>query len=290
MLRYDIVDVFTDRPFAGNQLAVVHGAEGLSDSQLRALAREFHFSETTFPSHLATGGYAVRIFTPGGEIPFAGHPTLGTAWVLREAGVLTEQVVAQSCGAGVIEVTFGDELVSLRVAPRDLVPCPAAVVDAVLDDLGLPGELAGTPYLGGTGLTFLHLPVSDAAVSAARVPLRPLESYELTGLLDPLGGIDVYAVTRQEAHHADVHVRMFSPGLSVPEDPATGSSASGLGLALAATGVLPEGGSYRISQGTEIGRPSTLHGSVVATGGVATSVSVAGAVQPIASGQIRVPA
>jgi trans-2,3-dihydro-3-hydroxyanthranilate isomerase len=85
MLQYDVVDVFTDRPFAGNPLAVVHGAESLADEQLHAIATEFNLSETTFPSVPADGGaaggdaYDVRIFTPGGEIPFAGHPTLGTA-------------------------------------------------------------------------------------------------------------------------------------------------------------------------------------------------------------------
>ncbi|HSV39373.1 MAG TPA: PhzF family phenazine biosynthesis protein [Nocardioidaceae bacterium] len=287
MLRYDVVDVFTDRPFAGNQLAVVHGAEGLDDGQLLALAREFHYSETTFPSKVSTDGYSVRIFTPGGEIPFAGHPTLGTAWVLREAGLLGGEAVAQTCGAGVIDVRFGSGLVSLTALPGDLVPCPPAVAAAVLDDLGLSRETLLSAYFGGTGLTFLHLQVRDEAVTAARLPLRPLESYPLgeLGLRDPLGGIDLYAVSGNA-----VHVRMFSPGLSVPEDPATGSSAAGLGLVLAASGVLSEGGDYEISQGVEIGRPSTLHGSVQASGGVATSVSVAGAVQPIASGQIRVPA
>ena len=102
-LTYDIVDVFTDRPFAGNQLAVVHGADELSTEQCQALAREFGFSESTFP---ALGGrptgaeYATRIFTPEQEIPFAGHPTLGTAWVLRSRGRLTADEVTQVCGAG----------------------------------------------------------------------------------------------------------------------------------------------------------------------------------------------
>ena len=91
MLSYDIVDVFTDRPFAGNQLAVVHGADELGTAQCLALAKEFGFSETTFPSSAVVDGaeYSTRIFTPGGEIPFAGHPTLGTAWVLRSHGLLS---------------------------------------------------------------------------------------------------------------------------------------------------------------------------------------------------------
>ncbi|HET7736837.1 MAG TPA: PhzF family phenazine biosynthesis protein [Nocardioidaceae bacterium] len=291
MLRYDVVDVFTDRPFAGNQLAVVHGTDGLSDEQLLALAKEFHYSETTFPSRAHNGGYSVRIFTPGGEIPFAGHPTLGTAWVLRDQGVVTEGSVVQTCGAGEITVSFDDGLVSLRADPGDLVPCPRAIADEVLVDLGLGGAALSSAYFAGTGLTFLHLQVEESSVRAARPAFRPLESYPLEPLRlrDPLGGIDVYAVSGLEEHRVDVHVRMFSPGLSVPEDAATGSSAAGLGLALVAARVLPRGGYYRISQGAEIGRPSTLHGSVTATDGVATSVNVAGAVQPIASGQIAVP-
>src|SRR3954452_25553867 len=101
-LAFDVVDVFTDQPFAGNQLAVVHGADDLSTEQCQALAREFNFSESTFPSTEVVDGreYATRIFPPGSETPFAGHPTLGTAWVLRERGLLTSDEVVQLCGAG----------------------------------------------------------------------------------------------------------------------------------------------------------------------------------------------
>jgi len=93
VLSYDIVDVFTDRPFAGNQLAVVHGAEGLSTEQCLAIAQEFNYSETTFPAAVEASSYDTRIFTPAREIPFAGHPTLGTAWVLRERGLLARDGV-----------------------------------------------------------------------------------------------------------------------------------------------------------------------------------------------------
>src|SRR5215212_7873934 len=110
-LGYDIVDVFTDRPFAGNQLAVVHGADELTTEQCLAIAREFNFSETTFPSATVTDGreYATRIFTPGGEIPFAGHPTLGTASVLRSRGLLTSDDTVQDCAAGRVGVRFGGD-------------------------------------------------------------------------------------------------------------------------------------------------------------------------------------
>jgi len=293
VLRFDVVDVFTDRPFAGNQLAVVHDSGALSTSQLLALAREFNFSETTFPSHLSSGGYSVRIFTPGGEIPFAGHPTLGTAWVLQRAGVLSGDIAVQTCGAGEIEVSFSNDVVSLRAVPRDLVPCPPAVALGLLADLGLaPDDQDGPAYAAGTGLTFVHLRVRDDAIARARPSTRPLSSYDALGALgmrDPLDGINLYAVSGLEQHRVDVHSRVFVPGLSVPEDPATGSAAAGLGLALVASRLLPRGGYYEISQGVEMGRPSRLHGSVQARDGVATSVSVAGGVRHVASGEVAVP-
>src|SRR5690348_2733897 len=120
-LAFDVVDVFAEAPFAGNQLAVVHGAGALSDEQLLTLAREFNFSETTFPTPISGDRYRVRIFTPGGEIPFAGHPTLGTAWVLRERGDLDAEQVVQECAAGEVGVRFLLDGVELTATPRDLV-------------------------------------------------------------------------------------------------------------------------------------------------------------------------
>jgi trans-2,3-dihydro-3-hydroxyanthranilate isomerase len=300
--EYDVVDVFTDRPFAGNQLAVVHGAERLSTAQCLALAREFNFSETTFPGSVAADGrsYPTRIFTPGGEIPFAGHPTLGTAWVLRERGLLVGEAVTQHCGAGAIGVAFLDEgVVELTAVQRDLLgPLPEPTVVALLADLGLGLEdLAGTAWLAGCGLTFVHLPVVADAVARAQLPRRPLGEYAdqlaaLGAAQDPVEGINVVHVSGT-APQLEVHARVFVPDLSVPEDPATGSAAAGLGVALVAGGFLPEGGRYRIRQGLEMGRPSLLQGVVepgVATGGAAARCRVGGRVQPVARGRIGVPA
>jgi trans-2,3-dihydro-3-hydroxyanthranilate isomerase len=293
-LDYDVVDVFAESPFAGNQLAVVHGAEQLSDADLLALAREFNFSETTFPVPVDGGRYRTRIFTPGGEIPFAGHPTLGTAWVLRERGQLDQPAAVQECGAGEIGVRFEEPLVELSAVPRDRVgPLGDAFAAQLLEAVGL--ELSdgdGEVWLAGTGLTFVHVPVRDEAVVRARVPARPVRG--LAGLPetgDPLEGLNLYAVRDRTADGLDVHSRVFVPGLSVPEDPATGSAAAGLGLALHARGLLDGGGRYRISQGGEIGRPSVLHGRVDAgdPDDTVSLVHVAGAVHPIARGQIRVP-
>jgi trans-2,3-dihydro-3-hydroxyanthranilate isomerase len=296
-LRYDIVDVFTDRPFAGNQLAVVHGADDLSTQQCQALAREFGFSESTFPSSTVTGGnaYATRIFTPEQEIPFAGHPTLGTAWVLRSHGILTEDSVTQECGAGSIGVRFEGDRVELTATTRDLAgPVPQDVVRGLLRALGLSlSDLAGETWVAGCGLSFVHVPVSEEAVvravpSGGAFPALAERLAGLGGVGDLLDAVNLYAVTG-DAPRLDVHARVFVPGAGVPEDPATGSAAAGLGMALVATGLLPEGGRYAITQGVEMGRPSSLVGRVEASEGVATLCHVAGGVQPVASGEIVVP-
>ena len=300
-LVYDVVDVFADRPFAGNQLAVVHGASDLSDAQLLAIAREFNFSETTFPGPADEASYPVRIFTPGGEIPFAGHPTLGTAWVLRARRLVTEAELTQVCPAGDIGVRFAsnepEDLVELTATPRDLAgPLPDDAVAALLDDLGLvAADRAGDAWIAGAGLNFVHLPVVADAVGRAR-PAQALVSHLLsTGsaargpdLSTPLEGINLVAFDGA-APALGVHARVFLPGLSVAEDPATGSAAAGLGIALVAMGLLPEGGSYEISQGAEMGRPSRLFGRVEVAFGVASRVHVAGQVFPVAAGTIAVP-
>ncbi len=286
-LAFDVVDVFADAAFAGNQLAVVHGAEGLSDEQLLSLTREFGFSETSFPSSCREDRYRVRIFTPGGEIPFAGHPTLGAAWVLRDQGLVGRDLLTQECGAGEIGVRFDGDLVELSAATRDLVgPLPDDVVATLLADLDLtPDDRTGEAWVAGAGLSFVHLPVRPEAVGRAKPGRTPVHQ-TVTGLdlLDPLEGVNLYAL-----EGAAVRSRVFVPGLSVPEDPATGSAAAGLGMALVATGVLPEGGRYEITQGVEMGRPSRLHGRVEAGGGVATRCHVAGRVFQVARGTIVVP-
>lgn len=295
-LDYDVVDVFAQSPFAGNQLAVVHGAGDLSDAALLAIAREFNFSETTFPVPVDGGRYRSRIFTPGGEIPFAGHPTLGTAWVLRERGRLDQASVVQECGAGEIGVRFEDDLVELSAAPRDRIgPLGEGFAAQLLEAVGLDlADADGEVWLAGTGLTFVHLPVHDEALARARVPVRAVRDIaRLPETGDPLDGLNLYAVRDRAADGLDVHSRVFVPGLSVPEDPATGSAAAGLAVALHARGLLDDGDRYRISQGTELGRPSVLLGRVEVDGdGVGATVSrvhVAGEVHPIARGQIRVP-
>jgi trans-2,3-dihydro-3-hydroxyanthranilate isomerase len=295
-LAYDVVDVFTDRPFAGNQLAVVHGADGLSTEQCLALAQEFGFSETTFPGVGVAEGreYGTRIFTPEREIPFAGHPTLGTAWALRSRGLLDAEECVQVCTAGRVGVRFTGDRVELSATPQELAgPLEPDLVRGLLRLVGLrPSDVAGEAWVAGCGLPFVFLPVSEEAVVRAVPASRPFGP--LAGRLPDVGsadrvdGISVYAVAG-EAPRLAVHARVFVPGAGVAEDPATGSAAAGLGVALVASGLLAGGGRYDIAQGLEMGRPSFLHARVDATGDRATLCHVAGQVQPVATGHIRVP-
>jgi len=291
-LPYDIVDVFTDHPFAGNQLAVVHGAGDLSTEQCQAIAQEFNYSETTFPVPTGEHEYGVRIFTPGSEIPFAGHPTLGTAWVLRHRGELDEGDATQHCGAGAIGLRFtGERGVELAAAPRDSVGHGGRFVERLLADLGLlPSDLHGSVWVAGCGLTFAHVPVVGDALSRVHIPAGNVAGYgDQPVVADPLEGVNVYAVSDGPGD-LQVRSRVFVPGLSVPEDPATGSAAVGLGIALVETGRLPAGGRYTIRQGVEMGRPSTLYGRVEVDGtGRPAMCHVAGEVQRVASGEILVP-
>jgi trans-2,3-dihydro-3-hydroxyanthranilate isomerase len=299
VLSYDVVDVFTDRAFAGNPLAVVHGADALEDAQLLAVAREFNLSETTFPASAPISveegatGYAVRIFTPGGEIPFAGHPTLGTAWVLQQHGRLPAGTVVQRCGAGDIEVRLPDQptgQVWLRATPREL--GDPLDTDAVAATVGLsPVDVAGDARIAGCGLSWVHLPVRPEALARCR-PGADIESLLQRSEGDPVAGVNVYALddaSGSDAAGPAVRSRVFCPDVGVAEDPATGSAAVGLGIVLAAAGSLPDGGDYTIRQGVEMGRPSTLYGHVDAENGRARGCEVGGGVVSAAAGTIAIP-
>jgi trans-2,3-dihydro-3-hydroxyanthranilate isomerase len=302
-LEYEIVDVFAGQAFAGNPLAIVYGAEGLDTDQMQALAREFNLSETTFPMPLtdddvkAGADYRVRIFTPATELPFAGHPTLGTAWALARRGAIGAGQRNQACGAGVIGLQVPadeSERVELTALPRD---AARELSDAETHELATlvslgPGDLAGPAYVAGCGLTWTYLPILAAALSRARTVGKSLSeaSIDLAGLLDPVDGIDVLTA---DAGSGGVRVRSrcFVPGFGIPEDPATGSAAAGLGLVLVAMGLAAPDGetAYEIEQGVDMGRPSAIVGRVEAAGGVATRVHVSGRVVPIARGSIRIP-
>jgi len=284
LLAYEVVDVFAPRPFAGNPLAVVLDADGLSTEQCQSLAREFHLSETTFvcaPTDPATADYRVRIFTAETELPFAGHPSVGTAHTLVRLGRLSAGVLRQECSAGVVEVEVGSDGARLGSGPISLRPGPRPAELAAAVGLG-PDDVTGRPvHLAGCGLEFGYLEVTAAALGRAVPDVRALQAL----LPDVAGGVSL--VVRDGA---EATVRVFAGGMAWEEDPATGSAALGTGVWLAAEGLVGEGTTaYRLHQGAQLHRPSVLDCTVTVSGGRATAATVAGAVLPIASGTVRIP-
>jgi trans-2,3-dihydro-3-hydroxyanthranilate isomerase len=277
-LRYVFVDVFTDRAFAGNQLAVFTDARGLDGEAMQALAQEIGFSETAFVVPAEAGGTArVRIFTPASELPFAGHPILGTAWVL--AAPLQRVVVELETGSGIVPVTVDRDDSGAVVFGRMLQPVPGVEpypdADALLTALGVQGSLLPVErYDNGPLHTFVVLE-SREAVAALEPDLTTLR--ELAVNASCIAGEGTSWKTR-----------MFAPALGVPEDAATGSAAGPLVCHLCRHGLVPWGTEIEISQGVEIGRPSTLFAR--AEGGVDAieRVEVGGSAVVVARGEFRV--
>jgi trans-2,3-dihydro-3-hydroxyanthranilate isomerase len=300
-LEYVVVDVFTDRPFAGNPLAVFLDASGLTGDAMQAIARELNLSETTFvlPTESDDADMRLRIFTPGGELPTAGHPTVGTAFVLAAEGRLpvaghTARVVfGQGVGPVAAEVALdGDGAPVSAVMDAPLPEFGPAPVDreeaAALLSLE-PEQVAGSPPLevGGRGATFLYVPVTDVeAVRAARLR-TDLWAARLAGT--SAANVHVAAT----AADGSVRARMFAPGLGVPEDPATGSASGPLAARLVRHGLLAadDDGVARvgIGQGAEIGRPSRIEVEVTVRGSDIVGVRVGGGCALVARGRLLRP-
>lgn len=283
-LGYEIVDVFTDRPFTGNPLAVVFGADGLATTQMQALAVEFHLSETVFvlPATVPGATYRARIFTPGAEIPFAGHPSVGAAVTQMRAGAFPPGEVTQECGAGLIPVrVYASGSATLGNGPLTLGPelDPYPLLAAA--GLAAGDHLGPAPRVAGCGLEFPFLPVRPEALARARVDAAAARA----------AGVSDVCVFSWDAASRTSRARVFVPGLGVDEDPATGSAALALSAVLVGSGRLPGTGpaSYVVRQGAEIGRPSTLRCEMSAEHGRVVSSWVGGEVMPVASGRIAVP-
>jgi len=278
-LAYEVVDVFTGTPFTGNPLAVVLDADDLSTAQLQAIASEFNLSETAFPLAAPEGAtYGLRIFTPQTELPFAGHPSVGSAWVLHRLGRIAAGANVQACGAGLLPVLVGADAVTLDGgAPSYDEPLDPGLL---LEALGLSVEdLAGpAPRFAGVGIDFAFLPVHRSAHARVRVDVSKVAAVGRSGI----------SLVSWDGSVA--RCRVFPGGVGIREDPATGAAALGLGVFLAASGLLEDGThDYVVEQGQEMGRPSTLSCRVEVSGGLAARTSVSGGVVPIARGEIRVP-
>lgn len=287
MLSFHTLDVFTDRPYAGNPLAVVLGADGLSDAQMQTIAREFNLSETIFvlaprdPAHTAR----VRIFFPTGEIPFAGHPTIGCALLLAELAGTPDTVITLEEEAGLVPVTVRQGLAEF-VAP--VLPfCPDFAPDRgqVAAALDLPETALGPDIgLAEGGPRFLYVPVADLAALARARPIEPVWS-----ALMAAAGVDA-AYLYAQGQDCDYRARMFSPTAGIAEDPATGSATALLAARLMAAGALDEGETrLTLHQGVEMGRPSVLRMTAVVQDGRLSQVRVAGQAVRVSEGRLTPP-
>ena len=298
--RYVITDVFTDRPFAGNPLAVVLDAGGLDTDAMQAIAGEFNLSETTFvlppddPDHAAT----VRIFTPAREVPFAGHPTIGTALVLAGRGLVAAEGDAPTIvlreGAGPIPVRLrrvDGRLVHAELqAPGSPTFTPAPPLAFVARALGLgEDDLVtgrGLPEGASHGLPFLIVEVRDRGALARARLNRTLWSEHLAGTAHD----HLYVVTADGAPGFDFQVRMFAPGAGVEEDAATGSAAAALGGWLGIQGGLADGTHrFVLAQGVEMGRPSRLDLVVERSAEALNAVRVGGRAVTVMEGTLLAP-
>jgi trans-2,3-dihydro-3-hydroxyanthranilate isomerase len=276
--RYVVVDVFTDRAFTGNQLAVFTDARGLDTETMQALAGEISFSETSFVFPAEEGGTArVRIFTPAAELPFAGHPILGTAWVL--ALPLQRGVIELETGRGLVPVEIERDESGALVFGRMAQPLPVIEAhpepDRILAALGV--ENATLPvevYDNGPRHTLVALETSD---DVAR--LRP----DLGALAELDAQVGCFA-----GSGALWKTRNFAPALGVAEDPATGSAAGPIVCHLCRHGVVEWGEWIEISQGVEIGRPSTLFACADGAGGEVVNVLCGGRAVVVARGEFRI--
>jgi trans-2,3-dihydro-3-hydroxyanthranilate isomerase len=295
--RYYTCDVFTDTRFGGNPLAVLPRADGLSDQQMQQIAREFNFSESTFVLPATLGHTrSVRIFTPAREVPFAGHPNVGTAFVLAVTGELGEirssRTVTFEEKAGLVPVTIHEEQGQIAscelAAPQALslgkilpVRLLASAVSLATDDIVVDTH---PPQVASVGLPFVMTEVKDLpAIERARADIGGLEALRAEDIRP-----SVYVYTKV-ADRAEIRARMFAPLSGVPEDPATGSAGCALaGMLAHHSGQPGVAFRWRITQGVEMGRPSTLMARAEKKDGVVQGTWVGGTCVLVSEGLIHV--
>lgn len=299
--RFVTLDVFTDRAFGGNPLAVLPDAGSLSDRQMQQIAREFNYSETTFVLPPADPGAArrVRIFTPAAELPFAGHPTVGTAFALAALGELRGQgeridITLEEKAGPVpvrVELDHGRPVRATLTAPAR--PHRGAAVDAgrVAAALSLEaGDVASAPHppcVAGAPVDFLFVALASPDALAR---IRPrVEAAET--LLAQHGAVGVFAYAAAGAGEAaDFRARMFAPGHGIAEDPATGAAAAALAGLHAGLDPAREGTrAFLIAQGVEMGRPSLIEAQADKAGGEVVAIRVGGRCALMSEGEIEVP-
>ena len=287
---FETVDVFTESQFGGNPLAVFPDARGLSDAGMQALAAEFNLSETTFvlPPGDKANTARMRIFNRTAEMPFAGHPSIGTAYVLARAGLAPGDMLRLEVPAGIVRVAVerdaaGQVIGAKLDAPQPLSTGPAVPADTIAACLGLrPADVLTTrhpPVVASVGNSFVIAQVDEEALARCMPEVRAFRTAaaqlpELMGRFPIL----VYAGTG-----AVLRARMFSPLSGTVEDPATGSANAPLGALLLSLGSAAEA-RFTVRQGVEMGRPSTLHVSAQ-RGPDGITASVAGRCVPVFRGE-----
>jgi trans-2,3-dihydro-3-hydroxyanthranilate isomerase len=275
-LRYVVADVFTDTPLTGNQLAVFTDGRELDEQTMQKLAKEMNYSESVFVLPPEQGGHArIRIFTPATELPFAGHPVLGSAFVLGAPLQLGE--IRLETGTGVIPITLereGARIVFGRMQQPIPEFEPFEDAEALQDVLGVRSQLPVEVYYLGPGHVYLELESADA-VAGLKPNFGAIE--EITS-----AGVNCFAGSGKKWK-----TRMFAPGSGAPEDPATGSAAGPLAFHLLRHGRIGLGEDIEITQGVEIGRPSTLFARVDGANGDITGIEVGGSAVVVARGEFR---
>jgi trans-2,3-dihydro-3-hydroxyanthranilate isomerase len=297
-LEFTTVDVFTDRPFGGNPLAVVTNAQRLSTEQMQAIAAEFNLAETTFvlPPRDAAHTAHVRIFTPKAELPFAGHPNVGTAFVLARAGqsygraVTGDRLVFEE-KAGLVPIDLtreGGVVVATRLsAPQRLQLGDEIAPQIVADICGIAVDQIETrghrPVIGSCGVGFVLAELKSRAALAQAAARTDVLARHVP--MERAIGIHLYVAAREQG--VEIQSRMFAPLFGVPEDPATGSANVALiGLLAQLRPELDLALSRTIGQGFDMGRPSILMASAEKKGGNVTATYIGGRSVPMMKGTI----
>ncbi len=295
--RYVIADVFTETAFGGNQLAVFPDGRGLSDRAMQALAREFNFSEATFvlppqdPGHT----WRVRIFTPKAEIPFAGHPTVGTAAVLARRGLVEMSgdaatiVFEEGIGPVTVEIQLRGAATFARFVMENEVESPPTPPSrkAAAAALSLPEEAVKEAWFAGIGVPFCFVHLANRETVDRAVLDRAAWSANFAKAWSP----NLYFFAGDLAAGSRLYVRMFAPAYGIEEDPATGSGAATLAACLAGrlrnrSGIFM----WQIDQGVAMGRPSRIEASAEKREGRTINVKVGGSTVLVGEGSITVPA
>lgn len=289
-LQFQTWDVFTERRFTGNPLAVVFDADALDDETMLSLTREFDYSESVFVlvAEREDADARLRIFTPGGELPFAGHPTVGAACAIaRRRGSGGRLVLDLGAGRFPVDVEQGATAwrAEFENPNQPAVHADGPAPECIEAALGLPdgsvGAGAQRPRRAGAGIDFVY---ARAPLGAVRTARPNAAAWDELGIGDACGVL-LYAPADEPG--VTWHVRMFAPHIGVAEDPATGSAAAGLPAQLAAAGALSDGEhEWFVAQGIEMGRPSRIRVRFACAAGRVQRLRVGGAAVPVMAGRL----